>query len=63
MLEWNLTLDSLKNAWTDLKILARAKSGTLVPKAGRRGFNIDTKQAEKLREFGRASIQPVQWNC
>jgi len=62
MFEWNRTLSSIKNAWSDLKVLARAKTGNLYLKASRRGLNIDAKQTEKLREFGRVSIQPVQWN-
>jgi len=60
--EWSHVLDILANAWSDVKVVAKAKSGSLSVDMKRRGANIDPRRAELNRELGRAYIQPTQFN-
>jgi hypothetical protein len=61
--EWGRLLDNLFNAWGGVKVVAKAKSGSLLSGVKKRtGPNIDPRRAELNRIMGRAYIQPTQFN-
>lgn len=59
MVELSRNLSFIANAWNEVKVAAKAKSGALFMQSSRRKFGIDSKRAEINYEMGRRHIQPI----
>jgi hypothetical protein len=59
MFELSRNFTFLTNAWNEVKITAKTKSGAIFAQSSRRKFGIDSKKVETNREMGRRYIQPT----